>query len=79
MVVARPGLGTVNHTLLTVSALERRKLNVAGIVINFAQDQEAGLAETTNPTVIEQISGVKICGIVPYGSRVFDEIIGHCA
>jgi len=34
LVVARAGLGTVNHTALTVEALERRGLRVAGIVLN---------------------------------------------
>lgn len=32
LVVARPGLGTVNHTLLTIKALMDRKIEVAGFV-----------------------------------------------
>ncbi|MGC3998801.1 MAG: dethiobiotin synthase [Anaeromyxobacter sp.] len=34
LVVARAGLGTVNHTALTLEALERRGLRVAGLVLN---------------------------------------------
>ena len=34
VVVARAGLGTVNHTLLTVEAARRRGLQVAGVVLN---------------------------------------------
>jgi dethiobiotin synthetase len=34
LVVARAGLGTVNHTALTVEALRRRGLAIAGIVLN---------------------------------------------
>jgi dethiobiotin synthetase len=34
VVVARAGLGTVNHTALTVEALRRRGLEVAAIVLN---------------------------------------------
>jgi dethiobiotin synthetase len=34
LVVARAGLGTVNHTALTVEALRRRGLAVAAIVLN---------------------------------------------
>jgi dethiobiotin synthetase len=34
LVVARPGLGTVNHTLLTVEAVRRGGLEVAAVVLN---------------------------------------------
>src|SRR5262249_32930802 len=34
VVVARRGLGTLNHTLLTVEAARRRGLRVAGLVLN---------------------------------------------
>jgi dethiobiotin synthetase len=34
LVVARPGLGTVNHSLLTVDAVRRAGLEVVGVVLN---------------------------------------------
>src|SRR5207248_905299 len=34
LVVARPGLGTVNHALLTVDAVRRAGLEVAAVVLN---------------------------------------------
>jgi len=51
LVVARSGLGTLNHTALTVEALERRGVDVVGIVLNEYEGD--GLAERTNPAVIE--------------------------
>jgi dethiobiotin synthetase len=33
VIVARPGLGTINHTLLTLEAARRRELSVAGVVL----------------------------------------------
>jgi dethiobiotin synthetase len=33
VIVARPGLGTINHTLLTLEAARRVALNVAGVVL----------------------------------------------
>ena len=36
LVVARAGLGTVNHTALTVEALRARGLALAGVVLNRA-------------------------------------------
>lgn len=36
LVVARDALGTLNHTLLTVEAIRRRNLALAGVVLNAA-------------------------------------------
>ena len=69
LIVARPGLGTINHTLLTIAALRARRIPIAGIVINYTENKKIGLAEKTNPSVIESISGVKILGIIPFGSK----------
>lgn len=51
VVVARSGLGTLNHSALTVEALERRDLDVRAVVLNdFAGTT---VAERTNPRVLE--------------------------
>jgi dethiobiotin synthetase len=75
LVVARPGLGTINHTLLSIAALKGREIPIAGIVINYALDVEPGLAEETSPSVIENLSGIRIVGIIPHASRNFDSIL----
>ena len=75
LIVSRPGLGTINHTLLTISALKKRRLQIAGVVMNYAKDWKKGLAEKTSMSVIEKISGVRLLGIVRYGSDDFDEIV----
>ena len=77
MIVARPGLGTINHTLLTIEALRSRGVNIAGIVINYTQNGKHGLAEKTNPTIIEELSGVKLLGVIPYGSADFGEVLSN--
>src|SRR5262249_56827531 len=51
VIVARRGLGTLNHTLLTIEAARRRGLRVAGIVLNSplpAASVDLALAEATN-------------------------------
>lgn len=48
LVVARRGLGTLNHTLLTVEAALRRGLRVAGVVLNGSGPTADPLAEQTN-------------------------------
>lgn len=51
VVVARSGLGTLNHTALTVEALRSRGIPVLGIVLNDYAGET--VAERTNPAVLE--------------------------
>ncbi len=74
VIVARPGLGTINHSLLTVSVLKQRGFTVGGIVINYSDGRKRGLAEKTSPSAIERLSDVHILGTVTYGMRDFDDI-----
>jgi dethiobiotin synthetase len=67
LIVARPGLGTINHTLLTVMAIRCRGLAIAGIVINHSENRRTDGAALTNPAVIAQRSGVPVIGIVRHG------------
>jgi dethiobiotin synthetase len=66
IVVSKPSLGTINHTMLTVNYALKEGLRVAGIIINYNQPPEKTLAEATNPEVIKQISPVPVIGIFPY-------------
>jgi len=65
VVVARPGLGTINHTLLTLEALRSRGVKVAGVVINRYPPDKASVAEETNPRVIEKWGKTTVLAIVP--------------
>lgn len=53
LVVARSGLGTLNHTALTVEALRNRNIPVTGILLN--RYDGATVAERTNPTELERM------------------------
>jgi dethiobiotin synthetase len=64
VVVARPGLGTINHTLLTISQARRSRIKILGVIINNYDEATAGIAEKTAPAVIEDIGKVPILGIV---------------
>jgi len=74
VIVARPGLGTINHTMLTIASLKNKKIDIAGIVINQVQVGKTGLAEKTNPVVIERLSGLRVLATLAYGERRFDSI-----
>jgi dethiobiotin synthetase len=65
VIVARPHLGTINHTLLTIEALRRAAIPIAGVVINRYPTDTPGAAEETNPRYIEKYGKVPILAIVP--------------
>lgn len=53
LVVARSGLGTLNHTALTVDALRRWDVPVRGVALNCYEG--ASVAERTNPAELERM------------------------
>lgn len=57
VVVARRGLGTLNHTLLTVEASLLRGLRLAGVVLNGAEPIGSPIAEQTNPEELSRWLG----------------------
>lgn len=59
VLAARTGLGTINHTLLSLEALRRRGLPVAGIVFS-GEDHPRNLA------AIAQLGGAPILGRIPW-------------
>ena len=62
VVAAHTGLGTINHTLLTVEAARAAGLNVAGVVMTPWSDQPAPI-ETSNRTTVERLAGVPVSGL----------------
>jgi len=66
VIVARAGLGTINHSLLTVDAVRSRGLDVAAVLLNSPVESAGGLADETNPGVIARLCGVPVLGPLPY-------------
>lgn len=69
LVVARPSLGTINHTLMTLTLLKQRGLPVLGFLFNGHKGRP-GLAERTAPRVISEISGVPFWGSLSFDPEV---------
>ena len=67
LIVAHIGLGTVNHCLLTIEALQNADVPIAGVIFNAP---EAGAGEDfigkDNPDTVAQFGGVEVLGNVPY-------------
>lgn len=66
IVVTKPSLGAINHSLLTVKYALHEGLEVAGIAINFCMPPDNSLAERTNPEMIRELSPVPVIGLFPH-------------
>ena len=66
IIVARPDLGTINHTLLTIEAAKTSGVEVLGIIISNYPSNTNNIAVKTAPALIEEFSGVKVLGILPH-------------
>jgi dethiobiotin synthetase len=66
LVVARVGLGTINHTLLTIESIRRRGLNVVGVILSEASPCTDDPSVLTNAIEIEARSGVPVWGTLGY-------------
>jgi dethiobiotin synthetase len=67
LIVARPGLGTVNHTLLTVAAAKQSGIPIAGIVLNGYKHTDTDMpAVRENAEMIETFSGIPVVGLLPW-------------
>jgi dethiobiotin synthetase len=62
VVAARPGLGTINHTLLTLEAARAAGLDVRAVVIT-PWPQDPTVMEASNRATIERIGRVEVVGL----------------
>jgi len=75
LVVSRSGLGTLNHTALTVRALRRKGVPVVGVVLN--EYEGTTTAERTNPEVIERMTGCSVWPVPPLDTESPADVIGR--
>ena len=64
VVAARTGLGTINHTLLTIEAARAAGLTVAGVVMT-PWPSEPEPIERSNRETVERLGGVPVHGLPP--------------
>jgi dethiobiotin synthetase len=68
LLVARCGLGTINHTLLSIEAARRRGLTVIGIVMNQCHPADDRSLAESNAAEIESRGQTPVLGILDWGS-----------
>ncbi|WP_298435328.1 dethiobiotin synthase [Geobacter sp.] len=64
LVVARPNLGTINHTVLTCFAAKQLGIDVRGVIVNSYPDPP-DMAEEYAPHLIDSLSGAPLLGVFP--------------
>lgn len=69
LIVARAGLGTINHTVLTVAYARRKGLDITGVILNGGRGDDDP-AERTNPSAIEALTGVPVLARLPHDATV---------
>ena len=71
VVVGRVGLGGINHALLTIEALRRRRIPIIALVLNQTHPVRSKIAriqERTTVEIIRKQAGVPVLGPLPYHS-----------
>ena len=64
VIAARPGLGTISHTLLTIEAVRAAGLDVLGVVLTPWPDEPSAM-ERSNRETIAALGGVEVAGLPP--------------
>jgi dethiobiotin synthetase len=80
VIVTSLALGTLNHTELTVSALETAALPACGLVLGAVPD-EPGLAEQCNLTELPRVTGLPVIASIPEGVGEWsaDDFTARCS
>ena len=63
ILVCKSGLGTLNHTLLSIEALKKRNIKILGLVIN-------GKKHLDNPKTLTEFSSLPIIAEFPYIKKI---------
>jgi len=67
LIVSRAGLGTINHTSLTVKSLKSHNIPIIGIILNYFR---GGIIEEDNKNIISTLNNIPIIGIVPFSNNI---------
>ena len=78
LLVAGNGLGTINHTLLSIEALRSRNIEIIGTIFNNTANDTDDIILKDNPRIVRALSGVEVLGALPY-ARNTDLLRRHFA
>lgn len=75
LLVVQNRLGAINHTLLTLESIRNRGCTCPGIILNEggpAHGEPSEFAKSTNPAIIEELSGLPILATIAQGQTTLD-------
>lgn len=73
ILVAHRGLGTINHTLLSIEAIRNAGLTLHGVILNETEDVEPDYLKQDNPAAIQTFGKTTILGNVDYLTQLDSE------
>ena len=74
LIAAEAGLGTINHSLLTIEAAQARSIPILGIVLSCISTQDPVFVKE-NAKEISRISNVPVLGTLPYMPELSKEYL----
>jgi dethiobiotin synthetase len=75
VIVSTANLGTLNHTLLTVMACKKFRLEITGIVLNKVS-KKPNIVEQKTAEAIERFTHIKVLTLIPFSQGVNYAAIG---
>jgi dethiobiotin synthetase len=73
IVIGHTGLGGINHALLTLDALHRRKVHIVALVLNQCQPvrtKTARLQEQSTVNLLRRLAGIPVVAPLPYNPNL---------
>lgn len=67
VIITRAGLGTINHTSLTINALKSMEVPILGVIFNY---YKGSLIEEDNKKIISTLNNVPVLGVVPFSENL---------
>ncbi|MFT9847636.1 dethiobiotin synthase [Aneurinibacillus sp. REN35] len=64
LLVTQPGLGTINHTVLTVAYARQKKIPILGLIINRMPENPSEM-HIDNVQMMSELTGLPILGTLP--------------
>ncbi len=79
LIIARDGLGTINHTLLTLDVALHRSLEVAGVVLSASSPGTPPRDAERNALEISRRGGARVLGILPSQKDLAPDALARAA
>lgn len=76
LIVAKPGLGSINHIVLTYEYAKQHQVRLDGVIFNMWDAEHAGILEASNIEYIKQLTQLPILGRMPASKEL--SVIKNC-